>query len=99
MVNDTIADVLTRIRNAGNARHRVTKVPSCYIAGELLRLLKQEGYIDAFSKDLIPDSKFEEYTVHLKFDSNGAPIIKELRRYSKPGRRVHVQTKDLPKVR
>jgi len=95
VVTDTIADMLTRIRNANQMRYEEVRVPSSSIKKEIARILKEEGYINDF--------KFEENDVQgtivltLKY-KNKERVITGLRRISKPGLRVYCKSNEIPKV-
>ncbi len=96
MNTDPIADMLTRIRNAGMAEHASVEMPSSKLKVELAKVLKAEGYIIDYSvKDV---DKFKILSVTVKYKEDGKPIIKKLKRASKPGLRVYMKSKKLPKV-
>ena len=96
MNTDPIADMLTRIRNAGMAEHPSVEMPSSKLKVELANVLKAEGYIQDYSvKDV---DKFKILTVTLKYKEDGNPLIKKLRRVSRPGLRTYMKAKNLPKV-
>ncbi|MGC8872661.1 MAG: 30S ribosomal protein S8 [Caldimicrobium sp.] len=96
MMTDPIADMLTRIRNALMARKKTLSIPASKIKLEILRILKEEGYIEDYKYiDEKPQGKIE---IVLKYDENKSPVIAGLRRISQPGRRVYMGYKDLPKV-
>ncbi len=95
--NDTIADMLTRIRNANLARHQTTKVPSTKMTRNIARVLKDEGFIDDF--EAAGEGIEMHLVVSLKYKGkNRQPIVRELKRISKPGLRVYKNRKELPKV-
>lgn len=98
MANDTIADVLTRIRNAQSAGHRVVKVPSSKSAKSLLNVLKSEGFIDTFEPAKDEESAFESLNVFLKYYDTGLPVISMAKRVSKSGQRQYRGVDALPKV-
>lgn len=98
MANDTIADVLTRIRNAQSAGHRVVKVPSSKSAKSLLNVLKSEGFIDTFETAKDEESAFESLNVFLKYYDTGLPVISMAKRVSKSGQRQYRGVDALPKV-
>jgi len=99
MTNDTIADLLTRIRNAQRAGHKVTRVPSSKMSMRVLEVLKTEGFISSF-KTLMPEGeKFEQVDVALKYYSTGEPVIGLARRISTPGLRKYVGSEKLPRVK
>jgi small subunit ribosomal protein S8 len=98
MTNDTIADVLTRIRNAQVAGHKVVKVPVCRSAKNLLEVLKSEGFIDTYETVKEEGVTFDVINVFLKYYDNGAPVIATAKRVSKPGQRQYRSVDGLPKV-
>ena len=98
MVNDTIADTLTRIRNAQIAGHKVVKIPQSKAAKSLLAVLKEEGFIDTFEAAKAEGSSFETLTVFLKYYDNGVPMISMCKRVSKPGQRQYRGVDSLPRV-
>lgn len=98
MVNDTISDVLTRIRNAQMARQLAVRIPVSKIANSVLGLLSSEGFINSIEKKKDREERFEEFEVSLKYLSDGTPLMKELKRVSKPGRRVYKNVDELEKV-
>lgn len=96
-MNDTISDMLTRIRNAILAKHQIVQVPSTKISKNVLKVLKEEGYINEFKE--IKDHFKNHLIISLKYKGrNKEPIITKLKRISKPGLRVYVSHKELPKV-
>jgi len=96
MSTDPIADMLTRIRNAGMADHASVEMPSSKLKVELAKVLKAEGYITEFAlKDV---DKFKILSVKLKYKENGKPIIGKLKRVSKPGLRIYMKSKNIPKI-
>jgi small subunit ribosomal protein S8 len=99
MVNDPIADMLTRIRNALLVRHENVDVPHSNIKAEIARILKEEGYIEDFT---IGDEKPGKL-IHITLKYYGSrrerrPVITNIERISKPGRRIYRARKDLPNV-
>lgn len=96
-MSDPIADMLTRIRNAGNAKKESLSIPSSKLKIELAKLLKQEGYIKNYN--FVEDSKQGMLFIDLKYkrDSN-KHVIYGIDRVSKPGRRVYVKGKDIKPV-
>lgn len=97
MVTDTIADYLTRLRNASRAGHRVVDIPASKVKKEITKILFDQGYILSY--------KFEEDKVQgnikiaLKYDKmTKDPVIKKLKRVSKPGLRKYAGAEDLPRV-
>ncbi|MEZ0344431.1 MAG: 30S ribosomal protein S8 [Caldimicrobium sp.] len=96
MMTDPIADMLTRIKNALMARKKTVIVPASKIKLEIARILKEEGYIEDYQYiDEKPQGKIE---IVLKYDENKRPVIVGLKRVSKPGRRIYMGYRDLPKV-
>ena len=93
---DPLGDMLTRIRNAQAAGERSVKCPASKLRKSVLEVLEREGYIRGFSWEELR-SHIPEFTIELKYDE-GTPVIKEIARVSKPGRRVYSKIKDLPKV-
>jgi small subunit ribosomal protein S8 len=96
MHTDPIADMLTRIRNANKAMHDSTTMPTSRIKEEIARLLKEEGYITDFRVE--KGEAFDNLTVDLKFGRNRERILTDLKRVSKPGRRVYARKDRLPRV-
>ena len=95
-LSDPIADLLTRIRNALRARHTIVNARASRICEGVCRVLKDEGYIEDYKR--IPDVKQDLLRVYLKYGRNGEDVITELKRISRPGRRVYCGSKDLPQV-
>ena len=96
MHTDPIADMLTRIRNANKAMHESATMPTSRIKEDIARLLKEEGYITDFR---VQDGEsFNTLTIDLKFGRNRERIITDLKRISKPGRRVYARKDRLPRV-
>jgi small subunit ribosomal protein S8 len=96
MVTDPIADMLTRIRNAQLARHRRVDMPTSRLKVELARLLKQNHYIHDYK--LLEDGQHPVLRLYLKYFQD-KPVIRELRRVSKPGLRQYVGVEEIPRVR
>lgn len=95
-MNDPLSDLLTRIRNGQSARLSEVKSPASKLRSNVLEVLKREGYIRDYSVKR-QDNGVAELNVELKY-SEGQPVIKEITRVSKPGRRVYTQVKDVPRV-
>jgi small subunit ribosomal protein S8 len=93
---DPIADMLTRIRNANRALHETASMPSSRLRAEIARLLKEEGYIKDFRIE--KGESFDTLVIELKFGKNRERVITDLKRVSKPGRRVYAQKDRLPRV-
>jgi small subunit ribosomal protein S8 len=95
--NDTIADMLTRIRNASLVKHQTTEVPSTKMTRSIAQVLKQEGYIGEYEETGEGINRKLVLTLRYK-GKNRQPIVTALKRVSKPGLRVYSNHKDLPKV-
>ena len=96
MLNDPISDMLTRIRNANRALHETTTMPTSRMKVEIARVLKDEGYIKDYR--VVTGEAFDSLVVELKYGRSRERVITDLRRISKPGRRVYAQTDRLPRV-
>jgi small subunit ribosomal protein S8 len=96
MVTDPIADMLTRLRNAGQARHRRVDMPVSKLKIELAKILKDNHYIHDFK--LLDDGKHGVLRLYLKYYQE-KPVIRELKRVSKPGLRKYVSVPEIPRVR
>ncbi|MGA7933438.1 MAG: 30S ribosomal protein S8 [Kovacikia sp.] len=95
--NDTIADMLTRIRNANLARHQTTEVPSTKMTRSIAKVLKDEGFISEYEE--VGEGVKRNLVISLKYKGKGKrPIINTLKRVSKPGFRVYSNRRELPKV-
>lgn len=95
-VNDPIADFLTRIRNAGMARHETVVMPHSKVKAEMARILTEQGYVESYSER--GDGAKKELLVELKYDPDGRRVIRGLRRMSRPGRRVYRKQANIPRV-
>lgn len=96
-MTDPIADLLTRIRNAGLARHASLKVPRSKIKLELVKILKSEGFIEGYID--VPEKPQGHIKIFLRYDGDNNAIIRGLKRVSTPGRRVYVGKDEIPRVR
>ena len=96
-ITDTIADMLTRIRNANSAKHSTVDVPASNMKKAIAQILVDEGYVKGFQ--LIEDGKQGVIRITLKYGDNKSPVITGLRRVSKPGLRIYSSCADMPKVR
>ena len=96
-ITDTIADLLTRIRNANSAKHATVDVPAANVKKAITQILADEGYVKGFQ--LIEDGKQGVIRITLKYGDNKSPVITGLRRVSKPGLRIYASCADMPKVR
>jgi small subunit ribosomal protein S8 len=95
--NDTISDMLTRIRNANSAKNQVTAIPATKMTQSIAQVLRQEGYIGDFEE--VGEGIDRRLMLSLKYKGkNRQPIITTLKRVSRPGLRVYSNHKDLPKV-
>jgi small subunit ribosomal protein S8 len=92
-MSDPLGDMLTRIRNGQRAQKSAVAVPASTLRASVLEVLKREGYIRGYSEAEVKKG-IKEFTVVLKYH-DGEPVIKELSRVSKPGRRVYSKIKDL----
>lgn len=95
-MNDPVGDLLTRIRNAQRRGRSSVQSPSSKLRINVLEVLQREGYIRGFTE--VEKDGFKELDIELKY-YDGAPVISEIRRVSKPGRRVYSAVRDLPLVR
>jgi len=96
MMTDPIADMLTRIRNASNAKHESVDIPASNIKKELAQILLNEGFVKGF--DVIQDEKQGIIRVDLKYGKNKEKVISGIKRISKPGLRVFVKSNEVPRV-
>jgi small subunit ribosomal protein S8 len=96
MLNDPISDMLTRIRNANRALHESAAMPASRAKVEIARVLKDEGYIKDYR--LERGESFDTLIVELKYGRSRERVITDLRRISKPGRRVYARKDRLPRV-
>ncbi len=96
-MTDPIADMLTRIRNAGMAQHPKVDIPSSNLKVAIAEVLQHLGYIK--NHKVITDDKQGVLRVYLKYDQNNQPLIHEIARVSKPGRRVYVGSNEVPRVK
>jgi|SRR5687768_6753944 small subunit ribosomal protein S8 len=96
MQTDPVADMLARIKNANKALHDTTSMPASRMKQEIARLLKEEGYIKDYRVER--GESFDTLVVELKFGKNRERIITDLKRISKPGRRVYARKDRLPRV-
>ena len=95
-ISDTIADMLTRIRNASSAKHESVDVPASNMKKSIAQILVDEGYVK--SCQVIDDGKQGVIRLTLKYNAGKAPAITGLKRVSKPGLRIYANCEDLPKV-
>ncbi|KPK22199.1 MAG: 30S ribosomal protein S8 [Dehalococcoidia bacterium SM23_28_1] len=96
MVTDPIADMLTRIRNALVAGHESVQIPASKMKIAIAKVLKKEGFIKGF--EVVPDGVKKTIHIELAYSGRKEPTISGLRRVSKPGLRVYVQKREIPRV-
>ncbi len=95
-ITDSIADMLTRIRNANSAKHDTVQIPASNIKKSIAQILVDEGYIKSYK--VIEDGKQGVIEIALKYGPNKSQVITGLRRVSKPGLRIYSNCEDMPKV-
>ena len=93
---DPIGDMITRIRNAQMRSLNKVKIPSSKLRAKILDVLKKEGYISDY-KLISEDSNKTTLSIDLKY-TNGSPVIREIRRISKPGRRIYARADSIPRI-
>lgn len=96
MMTDPIADMLTRVRNAGQARHRRVDMPVSKLKVEVARILKENHYV--YDYKVLDDGKHGVLRLYLKYYQD-KPVIRELKRISRPGLRRYVKVSEIPRVR
>ena len=97
MINDTISDTLTRIRNANMVKHRIVQIPFTKMSIAIVKILKEEGFIEDFENYMENNKK--QLLISLKYvGKSRQPVISKIERISKPGLRVYKNSKQLPKV-
>jgi small subunit ribosomal protein S8 len=96
MTADPIADMLTRVRNALIARHPKVDVPASRLKNEIARILKEEGYV--LNYKLTEEGAKKYIRLYLKYTQSNLPVISRVERVSRPGCRVYVGNKDIPRV-
>ena len=95
-ITDTVADMLTRIRNANSAKHDTVDIPASNMKKAIAQILLDEGYIKSFQ--VVEDSKQGVIRIALKYGPNKSQVITGLRRVSKPGLRIYSSCEDMPRV-
>ncbi|MCQ2486775.1 MAG: 30S ribosomal protein S8 [Clostridia bacterium] len=95
-ITDSVADMLTRIRNANSAKHDTVQIPASNMKKAIAQILVDEGYIKSFTVE--EDGKQGMITITLKYGPNKSQVITGLRRVSKPGLRIYTSCEDMPKV-
>ena len=96
-MTDPIADMLTRIRNALIARHKSLEVPASRIKVEIARILKEEGFLADYK--VLEEGSRKIIKIDLLYTPDGEAVIKDVQRVSKPGCRIYVNKRELPRVR
>jgi len=96
-MTDPIADMLTRIRNAGMAKHSKLDMPASNINEAVANVLRDQGYIKSLK--VTPDNKQGVLRIYLKYDGDNQPVINEIKRISTPGCRVYVGKDEIPQVK
>lgn len=95
-ITDTIADMLTRVRNANTAKHDTVDIPASNMKKAIAQILVDEGFVKSFQ--VINDGKQGVIRINLKYGENKSAVITGLRRVSKPGLRIYTSCEDMPKV-
>lgn len=96
--NDTIADLLTRMRNAQRAGHRSVTVPAFKTGKNVLEVLKREGFIEGYQQKAGAIGNFDGFEVYLKYFRNGEPVMARVQRASTSGQRRYARSDKLPKI-
>ena len=97
MMTDPVGDMLTRIRNAGRARHRSASCPASRLKLAVAKVLSAEGFVGEVSSQ--PGESYPTMTIGIRYADDGSTMMDGLRRVSKPGRRVYVGTSEIPRIR
>lgn len=97
-MTDTISDMLTRIRNSIVANYEKVDVIASRTNLEIASILKREGYIKNYRIIRVGDDNIRNIRIYLRYSSDNANVIRELKRVSKPGRRIYVKRKEIPNV-
>ncbi|MDR2313043.1 MAG: 30S ribosomal protein S8 [Spirochaetaceae bacterium] len=95
-VSDPVADMLTKIRNAGMAKHEKVDIPTSKLKLEIVKILKTEGYIKNFKK--VNQEGTNTIRVFLKYDEETGPVIHGIEKVSRPGRRVYAGYQNMPRI-
>ena len=95
-ISDVIADMLTRIRNANDAKHATVDIPASNMKKSIADILVEEGYVKSYQ--IIEDGKQGTIRVTLKYEGNKQKVLRGIRRVSKPGLRIYAGFQDMPKV-
>ena len=97
MMTDPVGDMLTRIRNAGRAKHHETKWPASKVKMAVARVLSKEGFVGEVSSE--KGESHDVMTIAIRYRHDGRVMLDHIQRVSKPGRRVYVGAKEIPLVR
>jgi small subunit ribosomal protein S8 len=98
-MTDPVSDFLTRLRNAAKAQHHDVTIPSSKLKAEMARILKEQGYIEAWEVAPAPEGRpGDELTITLKYTDDRKPVISGLQRVSRPGRRTYVDHAHIPRI-
>ena len=98
-MTDPVSDFLTRLRNAAKAQHQDVTIPSSRLKREIARILKEQGYIEAYEvTPPSPGRPGEEITITLKYTRERKPVITGMQRVSRPGRRTYVDSTHIPRI-
>ena len=97
MLTDPLADMLTRIRNAGRARLARVSMPESRLRRDVARVLQERGFIVGYASD--GDAKKPNLTIEIRYAHTNKPMIDGIQRVSRPGRRVYVRADEIPQVR
>ncbi len=98
-MTDPVSDFLTRLRNAAKAQHHDVTIPSSRLTREIARILKEQGYIEAYEvAPPHPGQPGEQITITLKYPRERKPVITGMQRMSRPGRRTYVDSTHIPRI-
>jgi small subunit ribosomal protein S8 len=97
-MTDPVSDFLTRVRNAIQAAHETVDIPSSHLKADMARILKEQGYIDAYSIDRPSGAPGDVISIRLRYTDGRRSAITGLRRVSRPGRRTYVDARSIPRV-
>ncbi len=98
-MTDPVSDFLTRLRNAAKAQHHDVTIPSSRLKREIARILKEQGYIEAYEvAPPSPGRPGEQITITLKYTRERKPVITGMQRVSRPGRRTYVDSTHIPRI-
>ncbi|MGH2452465.1 MAG: 30S ribosomal protein S8 [bacterium] len=97
VITDSVADMLTRIRNASAARHDTVKIPGSRLKAEIARILKEEGFITEFKR--LDERPQGALLITLRYGARREPILTGIRRVSRPGLRIYSRRTEIPRVR